>query len=250
VHRIFSTLISRALGGVVCLAMALPVIVRAGGPDEAVPGEAAPVQPVPAVTVVEIKTTMGAILLELDAAKAPVTVENFLRYASSGHYDGTVFHRVVGGYMILGGGFEKKGAELVEKPTEAPIKNEAANGLRNVEGTIAMARTDAPDTATAQFFINCRDNEMLDHAPAAIGYTVFGRVTKGMDVVKQINAVPTGVREVQGRLGNGQLRPMPIKSVPLSDVVIESVRVLKKRGEAPATNAAGDEDKAGGETKE
>jgi cyclophilin family peptidyl-prolyl cis-trans isomerase len=229
--------------------MALPVVVRAGAPDEAAPGEQTPAQPVAAVAVVEMKTTMGAILLELDAAKAPVTVENFLRYASSGHYDGTVFHRVVGGYMVLGGGFEKKGDELVEKATEAPIKNEAANGLRNVEGTIAMARTDAPDTATAQFFINCQDNEMLDHAPATVGYTVFGRVTKGMDVVKQINAVPTGVREVQGRLGNGQLRPMPLKSVPLSDVVIESVRLLKKRGDAVATEEAAQEEKAGDEPK-
>jgi cyclophilin family peptidyl-prolyl cis-trans isomerase len=249
VERIFSTLISRTLRGVVCLAVVLPGVVRAGAPDEAVPVEQTPAQPVPAVAVVEIKTTMGAILLELDAAKAPVTVENFLRYASSGHYDGTVFHRVVGGYMVLGGGFEKKGDELVEKATEAPIKNEAANGLRNLEGTIAMARTDAPDTATAQFFINCQDNEMLDHAPAAVGYAVFGRVTKGMDVVKQINAVPTGVREVQGRLGNGQLRPMPLKSVPLSDVVIESVRLLKKRGEASAPDEAAQENKAGGEPK-
>lgn len=186
-----------------------------------------PKEPAPAApTEVEMKTSMGSITIEFDAEKAPVTVANFLQYVVAGHYDGTVFHRVVGGYMIQGGGFEKKGDQLIEKPTGTAIKNEAGNGLRNLEGTIAMARTDAPDTATAQFFINCKDNDMLDQSPAAAGYAVFGRVTKGMDVVVQINAVPTGVREVAGRLGNGQLRPMPLKGVPLSDVVIESVRTV------------------------
>jgi cyclophilin family peptidyl-prolyl cis-trans isomerase len=177
--------------------------------------------------VVEIRTSMGLITLTLDAEKSPVTVANFLRYVTNGQYDGTVFHRVVSGYIIQGGGFAKQGERLVEKATGEPIKSEADNGLRNVEGTIAMARTDASDSATAQFFINCRDNEMLDQSVAAVGYAVFGRVTGGMDVVAQINAVSTGVREVVGRLGNGQERPMPLKGVPLSDVIIESVREVK-----------------------
>ena len=167
---------------------------------------------------------MGLITLTLDAEKSPVTVANFLRYVTNGHYNGTVFHRVVSGYIIQGGGFAKQGERLVEKATGEPIKSEADNGLRNVEGTIVMARTDASDSATAQFFINCRDNEMLDQSVASVGYAVFGRVTGGMEVVAQITAVSTGVREVVGRLGNGQERPMPLKGVPLSDVIIESVR--------------------------
>ena len=191
--------------------------------------------PAPA-PVVEIVTSMGTISLQLDPERAPATVANFLKYAAAGHYDGTVFHRVVGGYIVQGGGFAKQGDQLVEKPTGEPIRNEADNGLKNAEGTIAMARTDAPDTATAQFFINCRDNELLDHSPAAAGYAVFGRVTKGLDVVMQINGVPTGVREVQGLLGTGQHRPMPLKGVPLSDVVIESVRVVEPAADRPAEN--------------
>lgn len=192
---------------------------------EPVAGDEPAVAKAPAVSpVVEIRTSMGLITLTLDAEKSPVTVANFLRYVTDGQYDGTVFHRVVSGYIIQGGGFAKQGERLVEKATGEPIKSEADNGLRNVEGTIAMARTDASDSATAQFFINCRDNEMLDQSVAAVGYAVFGRVTGGMEVVAQINAVSTGVREVVGRLGNGQERPMPLKGVPLSDVIIESVR--------------------------
>jgi cyclophilin family peptidyl-prolyl cis-trans isomerase len=208
----------------------VPLAGLAGAPEEGAPAAGAkdPVGP----TIVEVTTSMGSFTLQLDAEKAPVTVANFLRYVASGHYDGTVFHRVVGGYMVQGGGFEKKGDQLVEKPTEEPIKNEADNELKNTEGAIAMARTDAPDTATAQFFINCRDNEMLDRSPASAGYAVFGRVTKGMEVVMQINGAKTGVREVQGRLGNGQLRPMPLKSVPLDDVVIESVSLVGTKAQA------------------
>lgn len=220
------------------LAWALPLRALAEAPEGAAAAAKAAAAPA-AVTEVEIKTTLGSVTVQLDAAKAPVTVANFLKYVASGHYDGTVFHRVVGGYMVQGGGFEKKGDQLVEKPTEPPIKNEAANGLRNLEGTIAMARTDVPDTATAQFFINCQDNAMLDHSLASAGYAVFGRVTKGLEVVTQINAVQTGVREVMGRLPNGQLRPMPLKSVPLSDVVIESVRVLTQAApSSPVTDPA------------
>ena len=187
--------------------------------------------------VVEIRTSMGLITLTLDAEKSAVTAANFLRYVTAGQYDGTVFHRVVSGYIIQGGGFAKQGERLVEKATGEPIKSEADNGLRNVEGTIAMARTDASDSATAQFFINCRDNEMLDQSVAAVGYAVFGRVTGGMEVVAQINAVSTGVREVVGRLGNGQERPMPLKGVPLSDVIIESVREVTGAAAVPAAAA-------------
>jgi cyclophilin family peptidyl-prolyl cis-trans isomerase len=208
--------------------MVLAVVGLVAG-DEPAAGKAVAVAP-----VVEIRTSMGLITLTLDAEKSPVTVANFLRYVTNGQYDGTVFHRVVSGYIIQGGGFAKQGERLVEKATGEPIKSEADNGLRNVEGTIAMARTDASDSATAQFFINCRDNEMLDQSVAAVGYAVFGRVTGGMEVVAQINAVSTGVREVVGRLGNGQERPMPLKGVPLSDVIIESVREVTAAAVPPA----------------
>lgn len=207
--------------------MVLTVVGPVAGDEPAV------AKAVVAAPVVEIRTSMGLITLTLDAEKSPVTVANFLRYVTNGQYDGTVFHRVVSGYIIQGGGFAKQGERLVEKATGEPIKSEADNGLRNVEGTIAMARTDASDSATAQFFINCRDNEMLDQSVAAVGYAVFGRVTGGMEVVAQINAVSTGVREVVGRLGNGQERPMPLKGVPLSDVIIESVREVTAAAAVP-----------------
>jgi cyclophilin family peptidyl-prolyl cis-trans isomerase len=213
--------------GLMVLAVVGPV--AAAEPAAVVSAEA----PAVVAPVVEIRTSMGLITLTLDAEKSPVTVANFLRYVTDGQYDGTVFHRVVSGYIIQGGGFAKQGERLVEKATGEPIKSEADNGLRNVEGTIAMARTDASDSATAQFFINCRDNEMLDQSVAAVGYAVFGRVTGGMDVVAQINAVSTGVREVVGRLGNGQERPMPLKGVPLSDVIIESVRQVPEAVPVP-----------------
>jgi cyclophilin family peptidyl-prolyl cis-trans isomerase len=217
--------------GLMVLAVVGPVVgpVAAEEPAAVVSAEA----PAVVAPVVEIRTSMGLITLTLDAEKSPVTAANFLRYVTDGQYDGTVFHRVVSGYIIQGGGFAKQGERLVEKATGEPIKSEADNGLRNVEGTIAMARTDASDSATAQFFINCRDNEMLDQSVAAVGYAVFGRVTGGMDVVAQINAVSTGVREVVGRLGNGQERPMPLKGVPLSDVIIESVRQVPEAVPVP-----------------
>ncbi len=134
---------------------------------------------------------MGSITLELDAAKAPVTVKNFCDYAKSGHYNGTIFHRVIDGFMIQGGGFT---AAMDQKPTNAPIKNEATNGLSNARGTIAMARTQVVDSATSQFFINLTDNTFLDHRapdPRGFGYAVFGKVTDGMDVVDKIAKVKT-----------------------------------------------------------
>jgi peptidyl-prolyl cis-trans isomerase B (cyclophilin B) len=142
--------------------------------------------------VIRFETSMGDILLELDAEKAPKTVENFLNYVKSGHYDGTIFHRVIDGFMIQGGGMTP---DMREKPTEAPIENEADNGLQNAAYTVAMARTMAPHSATAQFFINVKNNEFLDHknkTEAGWGYTVFGKVAKGHSVVNKIKGVKTG----------------------------------------------------------
>jgi peptidyl-prolyl cis-trans isomerase B (cyclophilin B) len=163
---------------------------------------------------VTLQTNRGNITLELDSAKAPKTVANFLQYARSGFYDGTIFHRVIPGFMIQGGGFT---SGMSQKSTQAPIENEAANGLKNLAGTIAMARTSDPHSATAQFFINARDNGFLDHsAPTAqgFGYCVFGRVTGGMDVVQTIEKVATGSKSGH-------------QDVPIEDVVIEKVTVTE-----------------------
>ena len=161
-----------------------------------------------------MKTSMGEITLELDAEKAPATVQNFLGYASEGYYDGTVFHRVIRGFMIQGGGFTP---EMMQKPTRPPVKNEADNGLLNRKGTIAMARTQVVDSATSQFFLNTVDNAFLDHkkkTPDGYGYAVFGRVTGGMETLEAIEKVPTG------RTGGHS-------DVPVTPVVIESVRVAE-----------------------
>lgn len=144
--------------------------------------------------VVVIETSLGAITAELDRRNAPVSVANFLAYAESGFYDGTIFHRVIRGFMIQGGGFT---AEMQQKQTRAPIRNEAANGLSNNRGTLAMARTNVVDSATAQFFINTVDNPGLDNRgadPGRYGYAVFGRVVDGMDVVDEIEGASTGRR--------------------------------------------------------
>lgn len=158
---------------------------------------------------VQINTSAGAIVVELDSEKAPKTVANFLQYVKSGHYSGTVFHRVIRRFMIQGGGMTK---DMTEKPTRAPIANEADNGLKNVVGTIAMARTNDPHSASAQFFINVADNAGLDHTAKDArgwGYAVFGRVTQGMDVVEKISKSPTWPGDV-----------------PTQAIVIESI-VLK-----------------------
>lgn len=165
--------------------------------------------------IVEFDTTHGAIVIELDAQKAPVTVANFLDYVESGHYDGTVFHRVIDGFMIQGGGMDSK---MNEKRTGTPIKNEANNGLKNDVGTIAMARTSDPHSATAQFFINVKNNDFLNYTsptPQGWGYAVFGKVTDGMDVVNQIKGVATG------RYGHHA-------DVPTTPVVINSAKVISK----------------------
>jgi peptidyl-prolyl cis-trans isomerase B (cyclophilin B) len=141
-----------------------------------------------------LHTSLGDIGLELDAEKAPATVENFLTYAKDGFFDGTIFHRVIENFMIQGGGMI---ADMSQKSTRAPIKNEAENGLKNTAGTIAMARTNDPHSATAQFFINVSDNEFLNHrspSPQGWGYAVFGKVVSGMEVVEKIKAVKTGRR--------------------------------------------------------
>ncbi|HID50141.1 MAG TPA: peptidylprolyl isomerase [Chromatiales bacterium] len=162
--------------------------------------------------MIKLNTNFGTIVLELDADKAPRTVENFLQYANDGFYDGTLFHRVIDGFMIQGGGMEPG---MKEKRTRAPVKNEADNGLKNERGTIAMARTPDPDSATAQFFINLKDNDFLNFrapTPDGWGYCVFGKVVEGMDVVDRIKGVKTGSQ------GHHQ-------DVPIEDVIIESVEV-------------------------
>jgi peptidyl-prolyl cis-trans isomerase A (cyclophilin A) len=161
---------------------------------------------------VELKTNRGAIVLELDAAKAPKTVANFLQYVKDGHYSGTVFHRVMDGFMIQGGGFA---VGMTEKRGREPIPIESQNGLKNDRGTIAMARTSNPNSATAQFFINVADNAMLNHPqPDGFGYAVFGKVVAGMDVVDTIRKVKTGNH------------PSGHQNVPLEDIVIQSASIL------------------------
>jgi len=141
---------------------------------------------------VKLTTSMGPIVIELNKEKAPVSVENFVKYVQAGHYDGTIFHRVIDGFMIQGGGFTK---DMKQKPTNAPIKNEGANGLKNENYTVAMARTGVRDSATSQFFINVKDNEFLNYtgeSPQGWGYAVFGKVVEGKEVVDKIKKVATG----------------------------------------------------------
>lgn len=170
---------------------------------------------------VEIKTNLGTIHLELSPDKAPKSVENFLKYVKGGHYKSTVFHRVIPGFMIQGGGFDQS---YREKPTMAPIQIESSNGLKNSIGTVAMARTSDPNSATAQFFINVSDNAFLNYtAPndRGYGYTVFGKVIGGMDVINKIAATPTGAGG-----------PFP-GDVPKTPIIIEDVRLLSATDSAP-----------------
>jgi len=163
--------------------------------------------------MVELHTNHGVIKLELDAEKAPKSVENFLNYVKSGHYDNTVFHRVIDGFMIQGGGFEPG---MKQKPTGEPITNEANNGLKNVNGSVAMARTNDPHSATAQFFINVNDNDFLNHSsptPQGWGYAVFGKVVEGLDIVEKIKKVKTGSKGFH-------------QDVPADDVVIEKAVIV------------------------
>jgi peptidyl-prolyl cis-trans isomerase B (cyclophilin B) len=163
-------------------------------------------------TVVSVTTNHGTFAIELDAARAPKSVENFLRYVDANHYDGTLFHRVIPTFMIQGGGFDQA---LEKKPVQAPVQNEADNGLKNTRGTVAMARTSDPHSATSQFFVNVTDNAFLDHQAkqgTGWGYAVFGRVIEGMDVVDAIKAVKTG-----------PAGPFT-KDAPVEPVVIQHVR--------------------------
>jgi len=158
--------------------------------------------------VVIVTTSQGNFELELDAKRAPVTVANFLQYVDAGFYDGTIFHRVIPGFMVQGGGFDET---MKQKPTRAPIQNEATNGLLNEPFSVAMARTNDPNSATAQFFVNLVDNQFLNHGSRDFGYAVFGRVGSGRDVVKKLATVPTGTHAGH-------------QNVPLEAVVIESIR--------------------------
>jgi len=162
---------------------------------------------------VKVETSAGLIVIEMETEKAPKSVANFLQYARAGHYNGTIFHRVIDGFMIQGGGMT---ADMTERPTRAPIALESRNGLSNLRGTVAMARTSVPDSATSQFFINVNDNLRLDAAnsPDGNGYAVFARVIAGMDVVERIKAVPTGSKG-------------PHQNVPTQPVVIKQVTVEK-----------------------
>ncbi len=165
--------------------------------------------------MVKLETSMGEITLELYPDKAPATVANFLQYVKDGSYDGTIFHRVIPTFMIQGGGFD---AQMNQKPTKAPIKNEADNGLKNEAYTVAMARTNDPHSATAQFFINVADNQFLNHTaktPQGWGYAVFGKVVKGQDVVDKIKAVPTGNKGMH-------------QNVPVEPVTIIKATVVEK----------------------
>ncbi|MDQ8038218.1 MAG: peptidylprolyl isomerase [Pedobacter sp.] len=167
------------------------------------------------MATVALNTNKGRIVLELDGVKAPKTTANFLAYVKSGHYSGTIFHRVIPGFMIQGGGFD---ATMNQKSTEAPIQNEADNGLKNELGTIAMARTNDPHSASAQFFINVKNNDFLNHSgknPQGWGYAVFGKVTEGLDVVQSIEKVATG-------------RSGYHSDVPTTPVVVESAEVISE----------------------
>lgn len=169
---------------------------------------------VPANPLVEVRTNMGSFTLELYPENAPKTVENFLQYVKDGHYNGTIFHRVIPGFMIQGGGFTPN---FEEKPTRPPIRNEAGNGLRNGYGMVSMARTADPHSATAQFFINVAENPTLDFkdaTPQGYGYTPFGRVAKGMDVVEKIVKVPTAPGKP------------PHENVPKKPVIIERIQIV------------------------
>jgi cyclophilin family peptidyl-prolyl cis-trans isomerase len=214
------------------VALAL-VLAQAAAPAPAAPPapepapKPAPSGPVVAFEVAQGRTVFGTITIALHPEKAPLSVRNFLKYVRSGYYEGTVFHRVIPGFMIQGGGFTPA---LEEKPTEGSIRNEARNGLRNSRGTVAMARKNDPDSADSQFFINLRDNHRLDYGIGGAGYAVFGEVIEGMDVVDKIAAVPTADRG-------------PHENVPQMAVVIRKVREVEATAPAAAPKPAAEPSK-------
>lgn len=162
-----------------------------------------------AAPTVVFSTSLGSFTIELFAAEAPLSTENFLKYAADGHFDGTIFHRVIQGFVIQGGGLT---GDMQQKKTRTPIKNEAKNGLKNKRGTLSMARTNEVDSATSQFFVNLVDNDFLDHKPGSFGYAVFGKVVAGMDVIDQIAAVETARRKGHD-------------DVPKDDIIVQSAKV-------------------------
>jgi cyclophilin family peptidyl-prolyl cis-trans isomerase len=187
-----------------------PASASANAPANA-PASTEAAKPTPGAVQITIDTSRGAIDAELYPDKAPLSVKNFVGYVKKKHYDGTIFHRVIPTFMIQGGGFTP---DMKEKPTDPPIKNEGGNGLKNDRGTLAMARTSEPDSATSQFFINVKDNGFLNRAesPDGVGYAVFGKVLKGMDVVDQIKDVPTAEKNGMG-------------DVPVEPVLIKSIKI-------------------------
>ncbi len=197
-------------------ALALPFTAIAQ--DSPATAEAKPAAGAKANPRVQLATNQGNIVLELDQRSAPITVENFLKYVRDGHYDGTIFHRVIDGFMVQGGGYKE---DLSGKPTRPPIMNEAPNGLKNTRGSIAMARTNDPHSASAQFFINVVDNAALDHVaptdPRSWGYAVFGKVVEGMDVVDKIKAAPTERKGV-------------FENLPVTPVIVEKATILEAAG--------------------
>jgi peptidyl-prolyl cis-trans isomerase A (cyclophilin A) len=196
------------VGPVLLLSLILTMFVQVA------PQPAPPLAPAAGNPTVIVSTSLGDITIELFKDRAPVSVANFLQYVNEGHYSGTVFHRVVSGYVIQGGGYD---VTMTEKPTRAPILNEATNGLRNLTGTVAMARTRALRSATSQFYINLADNRELDHrgiTPSDFGYAVFGRVIAGMEVVAKIGAVAT---QSAGGMENVPVEPVVIKSVTAAE---------------------------------
>jgi peptidyl-prolyl cis-trans isomerase A (cyclophilin A) len=161
--------------------------------------------------MIRFETSHGAFTIELDTEKAPISAANFLQYVEDGFFDGTIFHRVIPGFMIQGGGFTP---DMGQKKNKAPIKNEATNGLQNLRGTLSMARTNDVNSATSQFFINLKDNDFLDHAPGNYGYAVFGKIVEGLDIIDQIAKVKTG-------------RSKGHDDVPTTDVVVQSAKLVE-----------------------
>jgi cyclophilin family peptidyl-prolyl cis-trans isomerase len=205
--RHMAPLLPRLLSGMLAIILSAAISAACAGSDDSAENPR-----------VLMKTTDGDITIELYADKSPITVENFLRYADDGHYDGTVFHRVISNFMIQGGGFD---AELKEKETRGPIVNESKNKLHNTRGTLAMARTSDPDSAAAQFFINQRSNLRLDWSGGKDGYTVFGEVVDGMQVVDIISLTDTSSAQAQTTRG-----PTVFQDVPVQPIVILSVTQL------------------------
>ena len=197
------------------------------------PGAAADQPAGPRVT---FETSEGSFVLELDAVNAPISTENFLSYVNDGFYDGTIFHRVIDGFMIQGGGFELIDGKGSQKETKAPIKNEAKNGLKNLRGSISMARTNNPDSATSQFFINVVDNPGLDPKSAdnpqgfsPDGYAVFGKIVDGMETIDKIRQSETGVKRMMVRAPSGQLMENPMSDAPLRNAVIKKASVTQSK---------------------